>query len=113
MIKKILLRILENQKEIKAMLDPRTIEKCKKYDEIVKNLENVKLKVKNVSNVIGTDGLPHVIVSYGQVVETVIIEGGGSVESSPMFKAINLLDLISYGDMRKVSAAIDEAKKVK
>ena len=111
MIKKLLLQILNNQKEIRSLLDTRTLEKSKKYDEIVKNLECVRLKVKKISKVTETDGLPQVIVLYEPITETITSNGDGGIESSSQFKAINLLDLTSYADMRKVSAAIEDIKK--
>ena len=108
---KVLLEILQNQNEIKKLLDPTVIAKAKKYDELRKTLRDVVIPTKKITVAVGPNGIPQVTILYEQITEVVDVYSDGKTESSGRFKAMNLLDLVPYADMRKISAAIDEAKK--
>ena len=111
MIRKLLLEILDNQRKILKLLDTKTVEKAKKYDEIKETMKDVKIPVKKTAVAIGSDGMPQVTVTYEQIVEVVEVDSEGNTQSSAMFKAMNLLNLVPYSDMRKISGAIEEARK--
>lgn len=113
MTKRILLEMREDQKQIKKLLDPSIIEKARKYDEFAKYLKDFKLSVSKVSESTDENGYPQVIVIYEPIVEKVSVEGDERVFSSNRFKSINFLNLISITDMKKISTAIEKAKKVK
>lgn len=109
---KLLRRILDNQKEIKAMLDPSVLEKAKKYDELSARMKSVKLKVKNISRSIDEQGVDQVVVNYAPLSESIKIYDNGQVVSSDCFKAINFMNLVSLEDMTKISKVIESAKKL-
>lgn len=108
-VRKMLAAILENQRQIKGSLDPKTMEKASERDEMKKYLSSVLLSVKKVSVADGPDGKQVVTVMYEPICETVVVDSDGETASTERFKAINALNLISYADMRRISAGIDEA----
>ena len=110
--KKLLIEILKNQKEIKALLNPKTLEKAKKYDELEETVKDVKFNLKSTRSYVDENGMDVVSITYEPITEIVVVTDNDVISSS-RFKAINKLNLISLSDMRKISAAIEKTKKVK
>lgn len=110
LIRKMLVRILQNQEEIKKGLSKETAEKAGRYDEMSKWLAKVGMsaEVETRKNV---DGTTLIKVTYKLPQETVAIEENGTVHCSDRFKAINMLDLIPQATQAELSKAIAEAKK--
>lgn len=102
-------------KEIKAMLadmNDGTTYKAKQYDQQKERLQNIKLEVEKASVFFdATNGVYGVKVEYAVPPALIYITDNGEVVASDTFKSINLLNLISFDDMKKIQAKIDEAVK--
>ena len=102
-------------KEIKKKLDSltdETILKAKKYEELVKHLNNVKFKVKK-SNLFLSEATANIGVEVEYEVSPIkiIFDENNEIIKNDRFIAINMLDLISMSDMEKLNELIKEAKK--
>lgn len=109
LVKKLLLQIIDNQKDIKKRLSPENAIKAQKYDLIIKNLKNIKFHVKKADIAINENGLFDVVVHYEPVIKILQDSNGLGVEGDDMFKAMNKLDLIDSTDFKKISEAIEIA----
>ena len=78
MFKKLLLQIIRNQKEIKELLDPKILEKSKKYDALIKDLENIKLPVDKIVSSYDEEGNEILKVFYKPIIDYHIITQGGN-----------------------------------
>lgn len=110
--RKLLAEILKNQREIKQALDPNVIAKAKRYDEFVKAMGKVELRVEKADVKLNPgDGSYSVIVTYAAAPEEVSVLPDGETSSTARFKAINGLNIVPFRDMMKISHAIAEAKR--
>ena len=102
-------------KEIKAMLadmNDGAMHKAKLYDQQKERLQNIKLSVDKAAVFFdATNAVYGVKMEYAVPPALIYITDSGEVVASDMFKSINLLDLISLGDMKKIQTKIDEALK--
>lgn len=91
-------------------LAPEILEKAKKYDELKELLKHIKFDVKNAS--LFSDNLGNIGVKINYFIPEVRIycDSEGNIEKNNKFYAINKLDLVSFSDMKKIQAKIDEAK---
>ena len=100
-------------KDIKAMLvdmNEETVRKAKLYDEQKDRLQNIKLKVDKAAVFFdSSNGVYGVKVDYSVPSALIYISDDGEVVANDTFKSINLLDLISFDDMKKIRAEIDKA----
>lgn len=110
--KKLITEILRNQKEIKELLNPNTLEKSRKYEETAKSLSHIRLSVKSIKTYVDENARKIVAVTYEPITEHIIVYDDGEVFASDRFKAINDLNLISGEDMNKISIAIDKSKAI-
>lgn len=102
-------------KEIKKKLDSltdETILKAKKYEELIKHLSNVKLRVKKsklfLSEATANIGVE---VEYETLPVKIIFDENNEIIKNDRFIAINMLDLIPMSDMDKLNELIKEARK--
>jgi len=102
-------------KEIKAILadmNDKSVYKAKLYDEQKDRLKNIKLKVEKAAVFFDpSNGVYGVKVEYSAPTALIYITDDGEVVANDAFKSINLLDLISFDDMKKIQAEIDKAIK--
>ena len=99
-------------KEIKETLNNITSEifdKAKKYDELINYLSKIKINVKRASLILSNETNYDVRIEY-QVPDIIVKVDKDKTYADDMFKSINLLNLISMEDMRKISQKIEEAK---
>lgn len=101
-------------KEIKETLNEITktaLKKAQLYEKQLEWLSKVEIKVKKVSTVLNSDMTTGVKIEYYIPPIQINIDENGNVGTNEMFKAINMLDLISFEDMGKISSEIAKAKK--
>ena len=101
-------------KEIKDTLNQVTktaLTKANLYEKQLELLSKIKIEVKKVSTVLNPNLTTGIKVEYYIPPIQINIDSEGNVENNEMFKAINLLDLISFEDMGKISSEIAKAKK--
>ena len=104
--------LIEIKKEIeKAKLE--VLGDCKikaeKYEELSKELKNVKFGIKDVFSKYDEFGNPKVIVRY-EAVAMIEFDSNGEPIYPENLKSINKLDLIPYDDMRKVISTVARSK---
>lgn len=113
MFRKLLLQIIHNQKEIKELLDPKILEKSKKYDALIKDLENIKLPVDKIVSSYDEEGNEILKVFYKPIIEQIHFSESGKISTSEMFKSINILNLTPLKDMEKIQKKIVEVENIK
>lgn len=111
MRKKSLRQEISELRELLEKLNSDTTQKAKKCEEIQSYLDSVKLKAKSSvkfnENAFGYS----VVVEYTAPKLELLIDENENVVASPTFKAINMLNLISYDDMEEIAKNIMLAKK--
>lgn len=91
-------------------LTAETIRKAKKYDELKDYLSKVKFSVDKITLVLDKkDFVYGVKVEYNIPPITLFVDSDGGQVTNERFKAINMLDLISFDDMAKIKQKINEA----
>lgn len=89
-------------KELKGNLGVR----AKRADELENYISKIELKVKSVSEVPGADGKTDIRVVY-EIPQIIIkFDDSGEIIENEVFRAINMLNLISFDDMLKISNVI-------
>lgn len=111
MRKKSLRQEIIELRELLEKFDSETISKAKKYDEIQSYLASVKLKAKSGIKFNENAFSYSVVVDYSSPKLELLIDENENVVASPTFKAINMLNLISYEDMEEIAKNIMLAKK--
>ena len=104
---------IKDIKEIKTTLNEiasDTLEKARKYDELMKYLSKIKLELEKAALSYNQDGTYNVKVNYKMPYVLLSFDGDGNVIQNERFTAINMLNLISIDDMMKISEVINEAK---
>lgn len=91
-------------------LSPQILEKARKYDEMVELLKDVKIEVKGTNIISDSMGNIGVKISYIIPDVNIYMDSEGVVERNKRFYAMNMLDLVSFSDMKKIQNKIDEAK---
>lgn len=99
------------KQELSIINSSSTIEKVKKYEELIKYLEDVKIQVDNVKEIFDENGNCFVMVNYKIPPVKIYIDGDGSTIPNARFKAINMLNLISFEEMQNISSHIESAKR--
>lgn len=103
-------RLQESIDVLQRTLDPSTINKANKCDELQKNISEIKLKVKKANVRISDTGIPYIDVLYVTNAK-VFINEDLSTKSDPRFRAIALLSLVSNEDVQKLRDAIEHARE--
>lgn len=111
-IKKLLVQIAQDQKDIKATLSPEIIKKAKERDEMLNWLASFGLiPLKHISVVDNQLGGKTIKIEYDILPEYVILDTDGDLTCTDRFKAMNALDLVGVSDQEKISTAIEKAQK--
>lgn len=97
--------------EILSALGKGAMEKSRKYDETLNYLKNIKIDVKNIDIVFNENATYGVKIEYDiKPVILMIDSTTNETITDQRMKAMNMLNLISYQDMSKISKAIKECK---
>jgi uncharacterized protein YoxC len=99
----------ELKKQVNTFSD-KNQEKIKKYEMMMDYLNDIKVSVSNVRTIVEKNGSMVVEVSYSIPKQIVYFDDENNVILNKTFKAINMLNLISFEDMKRISDKIDEAK---
>ena len=105
--------ILEEVQDIKKNLQVFTNEsqtKIKKYDEIMEYLKDVKINVSNIKPIINDKGTINVEITYSIPKQIIEFDDENNIVANKIFKAINMLNLISFEDMEKIGLMLEKAK---
>lgn len=102
---------IEEINESLKSLSGENMEKLKRFEIIEEQLKKIKIKVKNVSASIDEYGNEFLNINYELPTIKLKFDDNKEVEINEEFRAINLLDLISFEDMEKIQKAIDKIKK--
>lgn len=102
--------IEEINESLKA-LSGENMEKLKQFEIIEEQLKKIKIKVKNVAISIDEYGNEFLNINYELPTIKLKFDDNKEVEINEEFRAINLLNLISFEDMEKIQKAIDKIKK--
>jgi len=97
---------LEKAVELGELKRLRAIEE--KYKETIKNLQNVRLQVKNVKYV-QAEGT--ITIVYDAPIITLCVEDNGEIDFNQVFYSINMLNLISGEDMIKIQKELNKVKQ--
>ena len=106
-------KIIEDIEHIKSTLDYMTKEtfyKAQKYDEWKTYLNNIKFQTKSHPTFNKNDGSCGVVVNYSLSLN-LILDDNNEIIGNDVFKAINMLNLISLEDMNNISETIKAAIK--
>lgn len=105
--------IRKDIKEIKSRIDcltTETINKAKKYDELIKDLSKIKLKIKKTSFYVDNYGKVGIKVDY-QVPQVFLnFDDNNEVIKDELFYVLNTLNLIPIEDQLKISEEIRKAQ---
>lgn len=105
--------ILNETKKIQEDLKFLTKEyqsKSQKYDEMIEYLKDIKIKVGKIELKIDNHGQLFLKVNYEMPVQEIRFDDDNNIVENKMFKAINMLNLISFEDMRKIQVLLEEAQ---
>lgn len=97
-------------KEILERLDKDTLTKAKKYVELIDQLNSIKFTARP-KHFLDDNGNCCVLVEYSISPEKIMLDSNGNVAVSDTFKNINLLNLISFEDMQRITDAISAAEQ--
>lgn len=108
-LRKDLKKVIKELENLKKELTPEIIEKAKRYDQLLIDLEEVKFKVSNVTEFVDDFGNPALRVTY-KVPEVNLFMNDSCTEFvyGPMFRKINELNLIELEDMQKLAEKIGQ-----
>lgn len=105
--------ILKDVQEIKKDLEIFTSEaqfKIKKYEEIMEYLKDIKINVSNIKPIINDKGTVNVEITYSIPKQIIEFDDENNIVVNKVFKAINMLNLISFEEMEKISFMLEKAK---
>lgn len=105
--------ILEEVQDIKKNLQVFTNEsqtKIKKYEEIMEYLKDVKINVSSIKPIINDKGTVNVEITYSIPKQIIEFDDENNIVANKIFKAINMLNLISFEDMEKIGLMLEKAK---
>ena len=106
-------QILNDVQEIKKGLETLSEanqKKIAKYEETKEQLSKIRIEISNVKTCIENNGSLSLEVHYKVPVAKIRIDDEGFLDVDEMFRAINLLNLISFEDMNKVQKKLEELK---
>lgn len=98
-------------KKLQEMQDPNLKKKADRYEEITKHLNEISLSVSKVYAKTDDNGNTRVFVEYAPITATIDC-GDGEHEAvyDKRIVAINMLNLIPYEDMVKISHMVEKYK---
>lgn len=105
--------ILKEVQDIKKNLQVFTNEsqtKIKKYEEIVEYLKDVKINVSSIKPIINDKGTVNVEITYSIPKQIIEFDDENNIVANKIFKAINMLNLISFEDMEKIGLMLEKTK---
>lgn len=113
-LKKLIADNIKETKELREVISKDGAEKIRKYDELMKALDTLT-GILSINTVKSYDDLgnPTITVTYKSNItpQTIYINEENDLKVSETFRAINLLNLISYKDMRRLNNEIESAKR--
>lgn len=113
-LKKLIADNIKETKELREVISKDGAEKIRKYDELMKALDTLN-GILSINTVKSYDDLgnPTITVTYKSNItpQTIYINEENDLKVSEAFRAINLLNLISYKDMRRLNNEIENAKR--
>lgn len=112
-LRKTVENLVEDNEHLKKQVDTlsgKNQEKIKQYESTKNYLNDIKINVANVKHIVDKNGSVAVEVSYSIPKQIVYFDDENNVTLNKTFKAINMLNLISFKDMQIISDKIDEAK---
>lgn len=97
-------------RELKKLQDPTNKVKAEAFDKLNETLAKAQggIKVRNISAKIDEKGNDYVEIRYQPIIERVYVDNNGETNSTPLFKALNHSDLVSFKDQMKIRDAIDK-----
>lgn len=110
-IKEELWKINSELSDIRKLISAKNKAKADKYDELIERLKKVRIKVKDISSFVDDMGRKCIKVSYEVPTGYLVQEDNGEFTSNETLRYINLLDLISLEDMRKIQDEIEKNKE--
>ena len=108
-LKKIILKPSSSVEDLK-FLTKEYQSKSQKYDEMIEYLKDIKIKVGKIELKIDNHGQLFLKVNYEMPVQEIRFDDDNNIVENKMFKAINMLNLISFEDMRKIQVLLEEAQ---
>lgn len=81
--------------------------------DLKKKIKSLNLKVGSITPYLDNAGRTHLRVTYLVENGDIFLNDDGLLESNEVFTQVNLLNLISYDDMKKLMAERDKLKKSK
>lgn len=112
-IKEELWKIYSEISDIRSLISAKNKAKADKYDEIRDRLSKITIKVSSISHFMDDMGRKYLKVSYEIPDGIITLEDDGTFGCNDILKYINLLDLISLEDMRKIQEEREKLKYVK
>lgn len=98
--------IKKDTEEIIKILNGDLKEKALEGEEIKNLLSNIELKVKNIVEIPGENGSIDLKIIYEAPQVVLRFDDNNEPYENSVFKAINMLNLISMDDMKKIINAI-------
>lgn len=109
-IKKEIGLVKEKIDKIEQLFDKNVVTKANKLDEIEKNLKEITLKIKSAKMFVTESGEEQLKIEYEIDPIYLQFDATNNIMFNPTFYSINMLNLISPSDMKKISEAIEKAK---
>ena len=100
-------------KEIKSLREDLTgglRKKAERLETIVKLLEPIKFRVKQVATAYDEYGNPYVKIIYESDVQTIRFPANEEPIFDKFITSANMLNMIPYGDMERIKKAIESAE---
>lgn len=87
-----------------------TLNKAKEYDFVMEKLKNINIQIKYITKFIDDYGKIGLKITYHIPTVSVILDDNNDIVKEETFYTINILNLLSIEDEKKLILAIDEIK---
>lgn len=108
-----LVGIWKDVRELKAMQDPKTLEKARKYDELKELIPNLKVSVEKIIPSVNAKGNTELEIVYSIPHGKIEIDENGNSETDRLVYSLNFLDVLGFDDQMRIREAREtqESKK--
>jgi len=101
--------------ELKKTIETQELQRLrtmqKEYNQEKEALKNVRIKLKDIREVLCEDGYSRIEVKYEVPTIYLNLDGDGKVLRNETFRAINILDLLPREDTLRIAKVLDETER--
>ena len=101
--------------ELKKTIETQELQRLramqKEYNQEKEALKNVRIKLKDIKEVLCEDGYSRIEVKYEVPTIYLNLDGDGKVLRNETFRAINILDLLPREDTLRIAKVLDETER--